>query len=154
MAIYNWLIPHSNASVHAITSKISPVHNSSGIEMLETDTFKLYCFQTLTGNVFYASCFYTATSDTFPRSSGTKFLLVTSPQQMNVDPYMKRIYDIYSDFVMKNPFHTPEMPIRSDQFDQTLLKFIQTVNGPWGKQEMRGVGRRRYTVHVRNKEKG
>ena len=60
---------------------------------------------------------------------GTKFLLLTSPQQTSVDPYMKKIYDIYSDFVMKNPFHTPEMPIRSDQFDQSLVKFIQTING-------------------------
>ncbi|KAI8388665.1 Sybindin-like protein [Radiomyces spectabilis] len=94
--------------VHAITSKISPVHNSSGIEMLEADKFRLYCFQTLTG---------------------TKFLLITSPQQLNVDPYMKRIYDLYSDFVMKNPFHTLEMPIRSEQFDQTLLKFIKGING-------------------------
>lgn len=36
-------------SVHAITSKISPLHNSSGIEMLEAENFKLYCNQTLTG---------------------------------------------------------------------------------------------------------
>ncbi|KAI8074726.1 Sybindin-like protein [Gongronella butleri] len=94
--------------VHAITSKISPLAGSSGIEMLEADTFKLYCFQTLTGS---------------------KFLLITAPQQANVDPYMKRIYDIYSDFVMKNPFHTPEMPIRSEYFDQSLLKLIKSVNG-------------------------
>ncbi|CAO3698617.1 unnamed protein product [Rhizopus stolonifer] len=90
-------------SVHAITSKISPLHNSSGIEMLEAENFKLYCNQSLTG---------------------TKFLLITSPQLNNVDAHMKRIYDLYSDFVMKNPFHTPEMPIRSDQFDESLLKFI------------------------------
>ncbi|ORY99074.1 Sybindin-like protein [Syncephalastrum racemosum] len=95
--------------VHAITSQISPLPNSSGIEMLEADTFRLYCFQTLTG---------------------TKFLLVTAPQQANVDPYMKKIYDIYSDYVMKNPFQPAEMPIRSDQFDQSLLKFIETINGP------------------------
>ncbi|CAO3639852.1 unnamed protein product [Cunninghamella echinulata] len=94
--------------VHAITSKISPIYNSSGIEMLEADNFKLYCFQTLTG---------------------TKFLLITAPQQNNVDPYMKAIYDIYSDFVMKNPFHTPEMPIRSEQFDRSLLKLIKSING-------------------------
>ncbi|KAI8973454.1 Sybindin-like protein [Mycotypha africana] len=89
--------------VHAITSKISPVRNSSGIEMLEAENFKLYCHQTLTG---------------------TKFLLITNPQINNVEPYMKKIYNLYSDFVMKNPFHTPEMPIRSDHFDQSLLKFI------------------------------
>src|SRR6266511_1682076 len=38
-------------SVHAITSKISPVKTStsSGLEVLEADIFKLYCYQTLTG---------------------------------------------------------------------------------------------------------
>lgn len=33
----------------AIGSQLSPEVGSSGIEMLETDTFKLHCFQTLTG---------------------------------------------------------------------------------------------------------
>ncbi|KAI9005810.1 Sybindin-like protein [Phycomyces nitens] len=94
--------------VHAITSKISPLYGSTGIEMLEADTFRLFCFQTLTGS---------------------KFLLFTDPQQVTVETYMKKIYDLYSDFVMKNPFHTPEMPIRCDQFDQSLLKFIKFVNG-------------------------
>lgn len=116
---------HTNNSVHAITSKISPLHNSSGIEMLEAETFKLYCHQTLTGTckLFeiwkYQLIFF--------HKIGTKFLLITAPQQTNVDAHMKKIYDAYSDFVMKNPFHTPEMPIRSDQFDQALLKFINTT---------------------------
>lgn len=33
----------------AIGSQLSPEQGSSGIEVLETDTFKLHCFQTLTG---------------------------------------------------------------------------------------------------------
>lgn len=33
----------------AIGSQLSPEVGSSGIEMLETDVFKLHCFQTLTG---------------------------------------------------------------------------------------------------------
>lgn len=33
----------------AIGSQLSPEAGSSGIEMLETDVFKLHCFQTLTG---------------------------------------------------------------------------------------------------------
>ncbi|KAG2173751.1 hypothetical protein INT43_005171 [Umbelopsis isabellina] len=89
--------------VHAITSKISPVPSSSGIEVLEGETFKLVCTQTLTG---------------------TKFLIVTDPQHQNVDALQKKVYDLYSNYVMKNPFHTPEMPIRSDQFDVGLSKLI------------------------------
>jgi trafficking protein particle complex subunit 4 len=37
-------------SVHAITAQISPVPNSSGIEVLETNEFRLQCFQTHTGS--------------------------------------------------------------------------------------------------------
>ena len=33
----------------AIASQLSPELKSSGIEILEADTFKLHCFQTLTG---------------------------------------------------------------------------------------------------------
>ncbi|KAF8929003.1 Sybindin-like family-domain-containing protein [Dissophora ornata] len=94
--------------VHAITSKISPVPGSSGIEMLETDTFRIHCFQTLTG---------------------TKFLLVADPQQPSIDHTMKKIYEVYSDYCVKNPFQNPEMPIRSEQFDVHLLKLVKAVGG-------------------------
>ncbi|KAF9132899.1 hypothetical protein BGW39_011085 [Mortierella sp. 14UC] len=94
--------------VHAITSKISPVPGSSGIEMLETDTFRIHCFQTLTG---------------------TKFLLVADPQQPSIDLILKKIYETYSDYTVKNPFQNPEMPIRSEQFDVHLLKLVKSFNG-------------------------
>lgn len=35
----------------AIASQLSPEPKCSGIEILESDTFKLYCFQTLTGKL-------------------------------------------------------------------------------------------------------
>ncbi|CAG8470932.1 5443_t:CDS:2 [Ambispora leptoticha] len=97
-------------SVHAITSKISPVRNvtSSGLEVLEADTFKLYCYQTLTG---------------------TKFLIIADSNHPNIDLVLRRTYDVYSDFVMKNPFYTPEMPIRSELFDMNLAKLIKQVGG-------------------------
>ncbi|UYV71508.1 TRAPPC4, partial [Cordylochernes scorpioides] len=46
-------------SLFAIASQLSPEPNSSGIELLEADTFKLYCFQTITGT--QASYFFTQT---------------------------------------------------------------------------------------------
>ncbi|KAF9975863.1 hypothetical protein BGZ73_000314 [Actinomortierella ambigua] len=94
--------------VHAITAKISPVPGSSGIEMMETETFRIHCFQTLTG---------------------TKFLLVTDPQQPGVEQIMRRIYECYADYCVKNPFQNPEMPIRSEQFDVHLLKLVKSVGG-------------------------
>ncbi|KAJ3027502.1 UNVERIFIED_CONTAM: hypothetical protein HDU68_003690 [Siphonaria sp. JEL0065] len=95
-------------SIHVITSKLSPIPGSSGIEVLESDLFKMFCIQTPTG---------------------TKFLLVTDPLQANVDALMKKIYEIYADYVMKNPFYTPEMPIRAELFDLNLGKLVKQING-------------------------
>ncbi|KAI9290884.1 Sybindin-like protein [Neoconidiobolus thromboides FSU 785] len=89
--------------VHAISSKISPIPSNSGINSIETSKFKLACFQTLTG---------------------TKFLLISDPLQKGEKTMMKRIYQLYTDYVLKNPFYTPEMPIRSDLFDKKLFSLI------------------------------
>lgn len=42
---------------------------------------------------------------------------------------MKKIYETYSDYTVKNPFQNPEMPIRSEQFDVHLLKMVKSFNG-------------------------
>jgi hypothetical protein len=106
-------------SVHALTTRLNPLHDSqkrtsderteppSGIEVLETETFRLQCFQTLTG---------------------TKFLLFTEPHQPNVDTIVRKIYDLYSDYAMKNPFYPMEMPIRADSFDRKLMAYVRPLN--------------------------
>ncbi|KAL1909958.1 hypothetical protein Sste5344_004147 [Sporothrix stenoceras] len=79
----------------------------SGLEVLETENFRMQCFNTLTG---------------------TKFLLFTDTAQANVDATMRRVYDLYSDYVMKNPFYQLEMPIRCDMFDRKLNSYIREIN--------------------------
>jgi trafficking protein particle complex subunit 4 len=59
------------------------------------------------------------------RQTGIKFLVFTEPGQPNVDVVCKKIYEIYADFVMKNPFYQIEMPIRCEQFDRELGKFLK-----------------------------
>ena len=60
---------------------------------------------------------------------GTKFLILADPAHPNIDVILHRLFETYSDFVMKNPFYTPEMPIRSELFDLNLLKLIKQVGG-------------------------
>ncbi|KAF4634247.1 hypothetical protein G7Y89_g3863 [Cudoniella acicularis] len=79
----------------------------SGIEVLETENFRLQCFSTLTG---------------------TKFLLFTEPQQQNIDRIMARIYELYADYVMKNPFYSLEMPVRCEGWERRLVREIRGVN--------------------------
>jgi hypothetical protein len=39
-----------------------------------------------------------------------------------------RIYNLYCDFVLKNPFYEVEMPIRCELFDQSLLAAATVFN--------------------------
>lgn len=79
----------------------------SGLEVLESENFRMQCFNTLTG---------------------TKFLLFTEITQANVDLVMRRIYDLYCDYVMKNPFYQLEMPVRCDMFDRKLGSYVREIN--------------------------
>jgi hypothetical protein len=58
---------------------------------------------------------------------GTKFILITEPRQPNVETVLKRIYELYSDYVMKNPFYQLEMPIRCEEFDRHLGIYAKSI---------------------------
>ncbi|KAI9052690.1 hypothetical protein LZ554_002968 [Drepanopeziza brunnea f. sp. 'monogermtubi'] len=110
--------------IHAITTRLHPLSSSSspspsasapderplppsGIEVLETENFRLQCFQTLTG---------------------TKFLLFTEPQQPNTDRVLQEIYRLYGDYVMKNPFYQLEMPVRCEGWERRVVAFVRGIN--------------------------
>ncbi|KAI0966942.1 Sybindin-like protein [Xylaria arbuscula] len=108
--------------VHAITTRLSPLKQAasattdsipnrpdppSGLEVMESENFRLQCFNTLTG---------------------TKFLLFTDTLQANVDVAMRKVYDLYADYVTKNPFYQLDMPIRCDTFDRKLNSYIREIN--------------------------
>ena len=57
-------------------------------------------------------------------STGTKFVLLTSIHDVNADALLQKVYEAYADLGMKNPFHTPEMPIRSEKFDVRLESLL------------------------------
>jgi hypothetical protein len=73
--------------------------------VLETENFRLTCFQTVTG---------------------TKFLLFTDPLMPNVDVVIRKIYELYADYVMKNPFYQLEMPVRCEAFDRHLGTWLRS----------------------------
>ncbi|XP_061183055.1 trafficking protein particle complex subunit 4-like [Saccostrea echinata] len=91
-------------SLFAIGSQLSPEPHSSGIEVLETDGFKLHCYQTMTG---------------------IKFIALTDPRQGGVDILLRKLYEVFSDFALKNPFYSVDMPVRCDLFDTNLQQVIE-----------------------------
>lgn len=93
--------------VHAISAKLSPIDGSSGIQTMETEKYALTCFQTVTG---------------------IKFLLITDLRQQFVDSVLKRVYQLFADYVMKSPFYQLDMPIRCQLFDLHLNKYLESVS--------------------------
>ena len=110
----------------AIASQLSPELKSGGIEILEADTFKLHCFQTLTGN-FY-SIQLELLELKIKSSSGVKFMVVAEPTQIGLDILLQKIYELYADYVLKNPFYSLEMPIRCELFDVNLQALLDQVD--------------------------
>lgn len=41
-------------------------------------------------------------------------------QQEVVDAKCKRLYEVYAEFVMRNPFQPLEMPVRSEKFERAV----------------------------------
>ena len=65
--------------LHAITTQVAPIL-SLGIEKLETDLFKLQCFQSLTG---------------------TKFVVTASTGTPDLDSFLQTVYELFADYVLK-----------------------------------------------------
>jgi hypothetical protein len=97
-------------SMHAISSKLTPPGyektselklENGGIEVMEANSIRLICYQTLTK---------------------IKFIFVTD-YQTNLEKCQenfRKIYDVYSDVVAKNPNYELDMPIRVNSFDEKV----------------------------------
>ncbi|KAB7493998.1 Trafficking protein particle complex subunit 4, partial [Armadillidium nasatum] len=92
--------------LYALACQLSPEPKSSGIQVVEMDNFRLQCLQTLTG---------------------VKFIVICDPKQNSVDSFLKKLYEIYADFALKNPFYSLEMPIRCDLFNENLKVAIEQL---------------------------
>ncbi|MGH0114866.1 UNVERIFIED_CONTAM: hypothetical protein FKN15_065045 [Acipenser sinensis] len=62
-----------------------------------------------------------------PDEQGIKFIILADPRQTGIDSLLRKIYEIYSDFALKNPFYSLEMPIRCELFDQNLKLALEVV---------------------------
>ncbi|CAM9283940.1 unnamed protein product [Heterosigma akashiwo] len=92
-------------SLHAIAAQVAPLV-SSGIKKLETDAFKLQCFQSRTG---------------------IKFVLTAEAPtpDVDMDKLLSTVYELFADYVLKNPFYELEMPIRCELFTQHLNACVE-----------------------------
>lgn len=84
--------------------------SKSGLKHVTTDQFSLFLYQSMTGMKFVA----------ISTQSSTSNMAVSFAEN-----FLRKAYCLYADFVMKNPFYEPEMPIRCELFDKKLTEFVQ-----------------------------
>lgn len=112
---FGWPRPTTNEKIFlasmfyplfAIASQLSPLAHSSGIEVLDTGSYRLHCLQTITGLKFLAisSVVGGVGGGT---GAGTNWVVAL----------LRRIHQLYADFALKNPFYSLEMPVRCELFD-------------------------------------
>ena len=41
-----------------------------------------------------------------------KFIVIADNKQQKVEELLRKIYELYADYVLKNPFYSLDMPIR------------------------------------------
>ena len=51
--------------------------------------------------------------------------LQADPGQTGLEVLLRKTYMLYTDFVLKNPFYTLDMPIRVELFDTALRELIE-----------------------------
>ena len=57
-----------------------------------------------------------------------KFVITSTPTVTDLDALLQGIYELYSDYVVKNPFYEIDMPIRCDLFNNNLDKLMIKAN--------------------------
>lgn len=60
--------------------------------------------------------------------AGTKIFVATEPKTPGIDSLLKTIYELYTDYVLKNPFYEVEMPIRCELWDLNLALAVRKDN--------------------------
>lgn len=54
-------------------------------------------------------------------------MIVAEPTEYRLEVLLRKIYELYADYVLKNPFYSLEMPIRCELFDQNLQALLEQV---------------------------
>ncbi|KAG7670994.1 hypothetical protein Ndes2526B_g01239 [Nannochloris sp. 'desiccata'] len=94
-----------------ISAQLSPVPGGGGIQLLQADGFDLHSFHTLTG---------------------VTFMMVTEPSTTESTEILRTtVYDLFCDYVQKNPFHETDQVIKSELFDTNLVAAATSLNRRW-----------------------
>jgi len=55
-------------------------------------------------------------------------MVIADPTHVGLEQLLKKIYELYADFALKNPFYSLEMPIRCELFDTNLHILLEQTD--------------------------
>lgn len=94
--------------------------NKLGLKSIETELFNLYVCQLLTGIKFII---VTTSNPAVHMDEMTSNGELTKQGEV-VNDLFERLYGLYSDYVMKDPFYSLDMPIKSPLFEGKVRQLV------------------------------
>jgi hypothetical protein len=92
------------SSFHKLSAQLTPSgRKPEGLITLNSQTFKLQCFKSLTHLLF---------------------VLISSPNTQDMDKLLSQSYQLYADHVLKNPFYPLDQPIRIEGFNKAIQRLF------------------------------
>jgi hypothetical protein len=59
--------------------------------------------------------------------TGLKFIAITDTKQTNIDLFLRKAFELYSDYALKNPFYLLDQILFADIFDSNLQVFVDSI---------------------------
>ncbi|XP_077223822.1 uncharacterized protein LOC143857288 [Tasmannia lanceolata] len=106
-------------SLKSLTAKMDPTSvdkGNLGVPQLPGQGCSFHSFRT---NTYKLSFMETP--------SGIKIILVTHPKTGDLMEALRYIYNIYVEYVVKNPLYSPGTPIRCELFNSTLDQYVKIL---------------------------
>ncbi|PON58225.1 Sybindin-like protein [Parasponia andersonii] len=106
-------------SLKSLTAKMDPTiaeKGNLGVPQLPGQGCSFHSFHT---NTYKLSFMETP--------SGIKLILVTHPRTGDLRESLKYIYNLYVEYVVKNPLYSPGTPIRSEIFNTSLDQYVRSI---------------------------
>ncbi|CAN6477159.1 unnamed protein product [Victoria cruziana] len=106
-------------SLKSFTAKMDPLSadkGNLGVPQLPGQACSFHSFST---NTYKLSFMETP--------SGIKIILVTDPKTSDLREPLRNIYNLFVEYVVKNPLCVPGNPIRSDLFNTALDQYVRNL---------------------------
>ncbi|WVZ72904.1 hypothetical protein U9M48_021291 [Paspalum notatum var. saurae] len=106
-------------SLRSFTAKIDPTtaeKRNLGVPLLPGQGCSFYSFKTNTYKLNFMES-----------PSGIKLILITHPRTGDQRDSLKHIYNLYVEYVVKNPLYAPGTPIKCELFNKHLDQYMQVA---------------------------